>query len=271
MAIKTVNSLSGGRTSSYMACHYPADYNIFALIMIEDTSCSPKDKGLVDAVSEKIGREFIATAEDDRTLKLMLDLEQKIGSEITWLFGQTFDQVIENRKRLPNRFWRFCTQEMKMKPIFDWWVDNFKEPIEMRMGYRYDEIERAERFTEEMKVIVGRTKSGNRNRWGYIKWRTGNFPLIEDKVMHHRVKQWSLTSELKFPEDSNCVGCFWKADQQLRKNWETNPEKMQWFADRELKGTWKNGVTYQEIKGMYLQSEFQFGTGAGCQAGYCTD
>lgn len=72
-------------------------------------------------------------------------------------------------------------------------------------------------------------------------------------------------------EDSNCVGCFWKADQQLRKNWETNPEKMQWFADRELKGTWKSEITYEQIRAMYLQSEFQFGTGAGCQAGYCTD
>jgi hypothetical protein len=29
----TVNSLSGGKTSSYLAKHYPADYNLFALVI----------------------------------------------------------------------------------------------------------------------------------------------------------------------------------------------------------------------------------------------
>lgn len=271
MATKSVNSLSGGRTSSYMAFHYPADYNVFALIMIEDTNCSPNDKGLIKIVSDKINREFIATAEDDKTIRLIIDLEQKIGSEIVWLAGDTFDQLIKRKKALPNKFMRFCTHEMKMNPIFNWWKNNFSEPIEMRIGYRYDEIERSYRFTEQMKTIVGRTKTGNRNKWADINWRTGRFPLIEDKIMHHKVRQWSLGSGLDFPDDSNCVGCFWKADQQLRKNWETNPEKMNWFSEKEKNKTWKNGITYKQIKSMYLQSEFQFGTGAGCQAGYCTD
>lgn len=38
----TINSLSGGKTSSYMAAHYPADYNIFALVRIEAQYCVPK-------------------------------------------------------------------------------------------------------------------------------------------------------------------------------------------------------------------------------------
>lgn len=33
----TVNSLSGGKTSSYLAIHYPADINIFSLVTIEAT------------------------------------------------------------------------------------------------------------------------------------------------------------------------------------------------------------------------------------------
>jgi hypothetical protein len=271
MEIKTVNSLSGGKTSSYMACNYPADYDIFALVRIDDPASSPKDQALVKMVSDKIGMNFIATAEDDKTLKLMFDLEQKIGREITWITGDSFDQIIHNRKRLPNRLWRFCTQEMKMKPIFEWWQKNIHDVVEMRIGYRYDEMERADRFTESMKVVVGRTKSGNRNRWGEIKWRVGKFPLIEDKIIHPTINNWSLTSGLAFPKDSNCVGCFWKADQQLRKNWDDNPDKMSWFSDQEVKGTWKSGVRYEDIRQMYLQSEFAFGTGAGCQAGFCTD
>ena len=59
----TVNSLSGGKTSSYMAVHYPADYNIFALVTIEDVKCKPFDISLIIYVSNKLGKEFISTAE----------------------------------------------------------------------------------------------------------------------------------------------------------------------------------------------------------------
>lgn len=88
--MKTLNSISGGKTSSYLAKHYPADYNIFSLVRIEDVRCMPKDKKIVQLVSDKIGMDFIATAENDKTLKVVLDLEQIIGSKITWLTGDTF-------------------------------------------------------------------------------------------------------------------------------------------------------------------------------------
>ena len=91
--MKTINSLSGGKTSSYMALHYPADYNIFSLVRIEDINCKPKDKSLIKYVSDKIGMEFIATAESDKTLYVMRDLEQLIGKEIIWVTGQTFDEL----------------------------------------------------------------------------------------------------------------------------------------------------------------------------------
>jgi hypothetical protein len=60
--MKTIHSLSGGKTSSFMAVNYPADYNIFSLVKIEDIKCKPKDKSLVDYASQKLGIDFIATA-----------------------------------------------------------------------------------------------------------------------------------------------------------------------------------------------------------------
>ena len=41
--MKTINSLSGGKTSSYIAANYPADYNVFALVRTEDLSSKFKD------------------------------------------------------------------------------------------------------------------------------------------------------------------------------------------------------------------------------------
>jgi hypothetical protein len=271
--MKTVASLSGGKTSSYMAVHYPADYNVFSLVTIEDPKCSPKDKGLIQKVSDKLGKEFIATAEDDKTLQVIFDLEQMIGREIIWVNGRTFEQV--NRKAtggkgLPNQMWRFCTTEMKMRPIWDWWYKNIKEKIAMNIGFRFDEKERAERISTSFKGIVG--NSGTRNKWEEIEWREARFPLIDNKIGHYTVKQWADSSGLIFPEDSNCVGCFWKPVQQLRKNWDDNPDKMQWFADQESESKrWKKEMTYDQVKKVGLQQDFFFGTGSGCQAGYCTD
>lgn len=277
--MKTVNSISGGKTSAYMAYHYPADYNVFALVTINEPNCSPKDKKIIQIVSDKIGKEFIATAEDDKTLVAVLNLEQMIGTEIKWLTGLTFDDVNklhktnDGRYGLPNMMWRYCTTEMKMRPIFNWWLENFTEPIKMRVGFRYDEEERSTRFTTSMKTIVGKSKTGRSNKWKDVEWRIGEFPLIENKIIHYHVKNWVQTTDLIFPDDSNCVGCFWKPLQQLRKNWEDNPEKMEWFAkqERDRNRKFKKEMTYDEIKKLGLQKDFFFGTGSGCQAGFCTD
>jgi hypothetical protein len=255
-----------------MAVHYPADYNVFSLVTIDDLSCSPADKSLIQKISDKIGREFIATVEDDLTLQVVLDLEQFMGREIIWLVGQSFDDVIKMKGNyLPNKLTRFCTTEMKLKPIFNWWNKNFDEPIRMGIGYRWDEKERADRFTTEFKAVVG--KRGSKNAWGMVEWRKGWFPLIENKIIHPTVIKWANQSGIKFPSDSNCVGCFHKPIQQLRKNWEDHPIKMQWFADQEAKskGNWKQGDRYENIKKLGIQSDFIFGTGSGCDAGYCTD
>ena len=270
----TVNSISGGKTSAYMATHYPADYELFALVLIEDINCKPKDESLIKFVSNKIGKEFIATAESDLTLKVIIDLEQKLGKEIIWVTGNTFEQV--NRKAtggkgLPNQQWRFCTTEMKMRPIFDWWFKNINEKCKMGIGFRYDEKERATRLSTTFKGIVGKSKTGNRNKWDELEWREGYFPLIDNKINHFHVKKWADATNLIFPNDSNCVGCFHKPLQQLRKNWDLEPNKMQWFADQEKYATWKKEGKYEDFKKIGLQMDFNFGTGSGCQGGFCTD
>lgn len=267
----TVNSLSGGKSSSYMAYHYPADYNVFSLVQINDSQCSPKDKSLIQKVSDKIGKEFIATAEDDITLYAMLDLEQLIGKEILWLTGLSFDDLIIKKKALPNQAWRFCTTEMKLRPIWDWWYKNIKEKIRMGIGFRYDELERAERLSTSFKGITG--KRGTRNKWETIEWREGYFPMIEDGIFPIDVVNWSKDIGLNFPADSNCIGCFHKSPQQLRKNYESNPDKFNWFQEQENKmdNTFKKEIGFKKIRKMGIQSDFLFGEGSGCQSGFCTD
>jgi len=61
--MKTVNSLSGGKTSSYIAANYPADYNLFSLVRTDDVRVLFPDAKIRQIVSDRIGKEFIGTLE----------------------------------------------------------------------------------------------------------------------------------------------------------------------------------------------------------------
>ena len=267
----TVNSVSGGKTSSYLAKHYPADYNLFSLVRIEDVRCTPKDKKLVQMVSDKIGMEFIATAESDKTLKVVLDLEQVIGSEIKWLTGLTFDELIKKRKFIPNKMVRFCTTEMKIKPIAEFCRNEIKEIVSTRLGIRHDEENRVNYENTDFKFHNGFSDNG-RNKWVTEKYRVLDYPLVDDKITHYQIYKWAMATTLEFPQDSNCAGCFHKPIQQLRKNWEDEPLKMQWFAEQETeKRRWKEEMSYFNAEKIGLQQDFFFGVGSGCNSGGCTD
>jgi len=123
--MKKVNSLSGGKTSSYIAANYPADYNVFSLVRTDDKKCLFPDAKIRQEVSDRLGNEFIGTLEEDAIIYTMLDLEQYIGSKIDWVSGKTFDDSIlrgkDGKVQLPTPMRRFCTVEMKIEPIFNLW------------------------------------------------------------------------------------------------------------------------------------------------------
>lgn len=282
--MKTVNSLSGGKTSSYIAVHYPADLEIFALCCIDSHNAGRDiDKKVKQMVNDKLQKycknypEFVATSEDPRILTTMFDLEQMIGREIIWLRGIGWEKMIQLKKALPNRNKRFCTTILKMQPIFEFLYKYHDLPVRMRIGYRYDEMERAERLNDHFKFAY-KTEWLEKscrwiNRWKEIEWRVGEFPLIKNKIVHYQINQFWEGKEINFPDDSNCQNCFWKAPEQLRKNFETNPPIMWWSVIAEdLQGnTFKDNINLRQIEKLPIQLDFFYGTGSGCQAGFCTD
>jgi len=54
--MKTVNSLSGGKSSSYIALNYKADFNVFSLVRTNDKLCQYPDKKVRQIVSDLIGK-----------------------------------------------------------------------------------------------------------------------------------------------------------------------------------------------------------------------
>lgn len=268
--MKTVTSVSGGRTSSYMALHYPTDYNIFSLVRIEDKRCTPKDKKLIQYVEDKIQKPFIATAESDLTLYVLIQLEQELGKPIIWVTGNTFDETLyinpQNKHSLPNRRMRYCTADMKMLPIFWWCYLNLFESeddfIKMNIGYRADEPRRS--ATDDYKYSLMCNNYGQRhNNWQTIEWRESHFPLRISGIDNLMIKSYFAHRPwYVFPKYSNCVGCFNKTEKELHEQFVLEPQKMNWFKEQEiLKGrTWNisDSLTNIETKDFTHGQQYMF-------------
>jgi hypothetical protein len=278
--MKTATSVSGGQSSAYIAANYPSDYLVFALVCIEDRACTPKDAKLVQMVSDRIGREFIATAEDDTILHTMFDLEQYLGQRIDWVVGVPFDNLPRMKGGyLPNKMARYCTIEMKLRPMHRWWRDKIGEPIQMQIGFRAGEQRRAKNMMEransdgllEMKDVIGEHADG-RNKWAETPWQKPVFPMIEDGIHRDKVVEFWKDKPVRFAERNNCVGCFHRNPLLLRQMFDKHPEKMEWFAAQERRiknGTWRSEMSYDDISRHRLQQSFDFGDEDGCDSGHC--
>lgn len=280
--MKTCNSLSGGKTSSYISANYPADYDVFALVRTDDKSCIYPDKKVRQMVEDRIKKPFIGTLEDDTIIKTMLDLEQFIGRRITWVSGKTFDEIIirKDKKYLPNVTQRFCTTEMKLQPIFDWWLNNVGEPIETRIGFRANEKSRAKTMLNktnkdgltEYKTIVGKRKS--RNKWATIGWQKPVFPLIDENIYKDQIVKYWENKPVRFAYMNNCIGCFHRNEVLLKFMSELHPNKFNWFIEAENQTgenirTFKNGMNYKQIKNSFSQIRLFEDDFNDCDSGYC--
>jgi hypothetical protein len=276
-------SISGGQTSAYLAAKYPSEYNVFALVRIEDKDSMYPDDGVRKIVSDKIGDEFIATAEDDTIIRTILDLEQFIGREIKWVSGITFDEVVKAKGGwLPNKLHRYCTSTMKLEPIFNYWRTLNIDPFITQIGFRANEARRANNMLQKLnengylehKAIVGQSENG-RNKWANIAWQKPVFPLIDDNIYKVDIQNYWKDKPVKFADYNNCVGCFHRNPPFLRFMFQEHPTKMEWFARQEggKNGYWKSidgqVIPYARIKNMLKQMTLFAEDFTSCDSGYC--
>jgi len=279
--MKTVNSISGGKTSSYLAKHYPADINIFSLVRIEDTNnlwMKGKDEKTRQLVSDKLGKEFIGTAEMDEIIYTILDLEQFIGSKITWTTGKTFEEVIkQNYGYLPNKMTRYCTVEMKLKPIFNWLKENTELPVEMRIGFRPNELQRAEGVLkradengiEYFNTVIGKRKT--QNKWGLVPYRKVTFPLIENNISKDLIYNFWNDKNVRFAYRNNCVGCVNRQPLMISHMAQKDLDKVKWFEKQELNtgNRFLSDVSFSQILNFGIQNTFFDDDFNECDSGFC--
>lgn len=280
--MKTVNSISGGKTSAYLSKHYPADIELFSLVRVENTKnlwMKGKDEKTRQLVSDKLGGvEFIGTAEMDTIIYTILDLEQFVGREIKWVTGETFEQIIKNNYGyLPNMMARYCTTEMKIKPIFEYLRQNTELPVEMRLGYRPNEVnrrksvlERADENGLEMyKCIIGKSKVNN--KLGLIPYRYATFPLMEDNIQKDTIYSYWDDKNVRFAYRNNCVGCVNRNPLFLSHMAKKDIDTFNWFIEQEeiTGNTFNSKATYKSILNFGIQHELFDEDFNDCDSGYC--
>jgi len=282
--MKTVNSVSGGKTSAYLAKHYPADVDIFSLVRIEDTDniwMKGKDEETRQLVSDKLGFEFIGTAEMDDIIYTILDLEQFTGREITWVTGDTFEQVIKNHGGyLPNKMARFCTVDMKINPIFNYLRSTIELPCIMNIGLRPTEKSRAktimeradENGLEKFNTVIGKSKTGNQNKWGDIDYRFTEFPLISDNIQKDTIYDYWKDKPVRFAYKNNCVGCINRQPLMISHMASKDIDTVKWFNKQEIKtgNKFLSDVSFAEILKYNKQGDmFEDDDFSDCDSGIC--
>ena len=160
-----------------------------------------------------------------------------------------------------------------------WWQKNINEIVDMQIGFRANEQQRANKIIEKCdkngieseKFVTGKSKIYK--KWSVLKWRKPTFPLIENNIYSDTIyKYWNNNKQVPFVKGyyNNCVGCFHRNPLFLKKMSEEHKNKMKWFAKQETdKMTFKKEMKYKQIIKWKTQREIQFDDFSDCDSGYC--
>jgi len=250
--MKTVTSVSGGKTSAMMAIEFPTDHYIFAVVLTDHALSAPKDKGLLREICDRIPW-FVASHEADLTLLNMLRLEQELGKRIDWVASQySLDRFIAcdteavgyraKKPMLPNPRHRFCTEQTKLVPMFWHCYLNYfdgETPLLMNIGFRWDEPTRVETWTcdkDKFKFPKSCSTVGRKQQQhSLVEWRVSQFPMHEHGISRLDVAKYWLEKGWQFPEISNCRFCFHHRDIEQQRQAQLEPENLQWWLGQEEK------------------------------------
>jgi hypothetical protein len=215
----------------------------------------------------------------DEIIYTILDLEQFIGTKIDWVTGKSFNEIIkDNYNYLPNKMTRYCTVEMKLKPIFNFLRENTELPVEMRIGFRPTEINRANKVLERadkdgieyFETIIGKRKT--QNKWGKVEYRKVTFPLIENNISKDVIYNYWNDKPVRFAYRNNCVGCVNRQPLMISHMASKDKDKVEWFnrIEKQTGNRFISDVSFDEIlrfnKQGLLFTDEDFSE---CDSGFC--
>lgn len=238
----TCISFSGGRTSAYMLWR-----------VLQSNDGLPEDAMVVFANTGK---------EEEATLRFIQNCSENWGVHITWVEyqpeapgykvvtfetasrnGEPFEALIKKKSYLPNPVQRFCSHEMKNKPIAAFTGLGDEDTM---IGIRADEPIRIAKMRK----------------------RGLSLPLVSAGVYKSHIREfWNAHSfDLGLPERSgltnlgNCDLCFLKDFGVVMSNVKEKPTRAVWWAKQEksIGATFhKSRPSYQSMMD-FVDTQFDF-------------
>lgn len=230
-------SFSGGRSSAMMA-----------KIMLENY-----DRDQLIFTFANTGKEM------NETLDFVHECDQQWGLNTAWIEydpidrfrvvsyetasrdGEPFAALIEKKSYLPNRVARFCTADLKVRPMKAYLMSLGFEYWDCAIGIRKDEPRRY----HKLKAAQGK------DRWDYI------FPLWDFGITQAAVNLFwkNQNFDLAIPsQHGNCDFCFLKGLQKVTRQAHEMPERLNWWIEQEEKTgeTFHKDFSCKTLKGMAL-------------------
>lgn len=135
--------------------------------------------------------------------------------------GEPFEALIRSKKYLPNQRFRFCTADLKVRPVKNYLIDQGWGNWHSAVGIRADEAHRA--------------KPSPKERW--TRWH----PMVTAGVTKESVVAWWARQpfDLELPSLGgktplgNCDGCFLKSEWNLTALCTMAPERHAWWERME--------------------------------------
>lgn len=216
----TCISFSGGRTSAFM---------LYKILEAHDMSL-PKDAFVCFANTGK---------EHENTLDFVHACEVNWNIKIHWLefirekprfkevsyetasrAGEPFSSMIDAKSFLPNSVMRFCTTELKIKPIEYFMKSIGHDEYQTFAGIRYDEPRRIVKLRDTVQAPLFLDKITQKDV--QLFWEKNSFDL----QLEFRNKVTAL---------GNCDLCFMKGAHQIMSIIQQEPERAVWWAHQEKK------------------------------------
>ena len=154
--------------------------------------------------------------------------------------GEPFKELIEARKYLPNAVARFCTAELKIRPMKKYLLSIGWKNWTACLGIRADEMRRV--------------KEDSKDRW--VFWH----PLVEAGVTKRDIYQFWKSQPFDLQLENvngatplgNCDMCFLKSEKILANIAKTMPDKADWWVRMER----ETGSTFRKDRDLAEFTDF---------------
>jgi 3'-phosphoadenosine 5'-phosphosulfate sulfotransferase (PAPS reductase)/FAD synthetase len=214
-------SFSGGRTSGYMLWRL-LEANLWA-------------DGSVHVLFANTGKERLETLrfveQVERAWRVPIHWVERGRGEVAPIAaardGEPFEALIRERRFCPNPVARFCTQELKIRPMRDWMLRHGYEHWTNVVGIRADEPRR---------VAKMRASAETRSERWEIALPLAEAGVTEADVMAFWQRQ-PFDLELQ-PHEGNCDLCFLKGPRKRQQIMRDRPDlAVWWIAQEDRTGT----------------------------------